>query len=172
MTRKRPDAMTISLGGHGGDHQAQRKALEQLADDLNLIGQRGPSVSHLMRWLADTYMIEPGSTVQLLNIAGHVASGGDIDEFVKQLTPTKSALFDWQGAFHFFSGLQQSRILSLITSFALFALRLANHRRIAGLNLLVQYVVLPRYTHTCLLCRCCQRCIVESPFVDKFAAAA
>lgn len=83
MTRKRPDAITISLGGNLGNHQEQREALEALAGDLNLIGQRGPSISHLMRWLADMYISDPEATVELLQIAGHVASGGDIEEWLK-----------------------------------------------------------------------------------------
>lgn len=80
MTRKRPDAITISLGGYTGNHQEQREALEKLAGDLNLIGQRGPSISHLMRWLADVYDQAPKELAELLEIAGDAARGGDLYE--------------------------------------------------------------------------------------------
>lgn len=76
----RPDRLTISLGPNADD---LKDSLFKLAADLNIYGRKGPSISQLVIWLAETYQADPKSTVELLNIAGHVAAGGDLDEWLK-----------------------------------------------------------------------------------------
>lgn len=81
--KKRPDAITISLGGYHGDHEKQRAALTALASNLNLNGQRGPSISRLMSWLADIYIDESDALVKLLEIAAAVSRGDDLNDYLK-----------------------------------------------------------------------------------------
>ena len=76
----RPDHLLLSLGPNRDEHKA---SLTALAADLDISGQRGPSIGLLMVWLAETYDSAASETVELLNIAGHVAAGGCIEEWLK-----------------------------------------------------------------------------------------
>ena len=75
----RPDHLLVSLGPRRDEHKT---SLTALAADLDIAGQRGPSIGLLMVWLAETYENAADETVELLNIAGHVAAGGELEDYL------------------------------------------------------------------------------------------
>ena len=60
--------------------QEQSDALQKLAAELNISGQRGAWFQPLILWLADTAIAAPEETAKLLDAAGWIASGGVWEE--------------------------------------------------------------------------------------------
>ena len=65
----------------------QVDALDALAAELKISGQRGATLNPLISWLADTAKFALAETVAALEIASGCAAGGDWNELAEVIHP-------------------------------------------------------------------------------------